>query len=217
MEGAKPESKPLSAYKALKMAQKLLGEKNTSLVLSIESEYSKLQPRYWWIRFYDESLFFKVRAVQMIGPEMIRNIEPGNPFDGGNIHYAIPVKDLNPKYDSDRCIQWIERIAKENRVPLHSLKVRLEKPYPGESNPVWIFEWLDSKEDPLGTMTISAVTGKVLEVVGLKLKSKRFAGVSKKTGSQKIEDAFVGIGADLEEFFAGERTLDKEESGTEPK
>jgi hypothetical protein len=213
VQGANAGSKPLSAYKSLKAAQKLLGEKNAQYVLSIESEYSKLQPRYWWIRFYDESLFFKIRSVQMIGPEMLRNIEPGNPFDGGNVNYAINAKDLNPKYDSDRCINWIEKVAKENKVPLHSLKIKLEKPYPGESNPVWNFDWLNDKEESLGIMKISAASGKVLEVVGLKLKSKRFSSVSKKTGGQEVEDTFVGIGADLEEFFSGERTLDKQEGG----
>jgi hypothetical protein len=210
LNGIAAEEKPISAFKTVEIAKKQLGKFGTHL-LEVECVNAKLRPRYWWIRFYDDSLFLKVRAVQMIGPEMIRNMEPANPFAGGNVDYIISPESL--KYDSDRCIAFIERAAKENNIPLHSLNIRLKKPHPGESNPIWYFEWFDEKGDSLGKLNISATTGRVTEVVGLKIKDPKFGGVSRKKVGEEIEETFLGIGADLEEFFTGKRTVDKPESG----
>ncbi len=202
--------KPLSAFEVLKLARHQIGNRVGANLLSMESENAKLQPRYWWIRFYDDQLFLKVRSVQMIGPDMIHNVEPGNPFDGGDSGYIIQPSQL--KYDSDRCIAFIEKAAKESNIPLHSLNVRLEKPYPGESNSIWYFEWLDEQERVLGTLNISAATGRVTEIVGLKIKNKKFQGVSKKTISESVKETFLEVGADIGEFFNGKSSADKEEN-----
>jgi hypothetical protein len=201
--------KPLTAFEVLKHAEKQLGEKYSKKLVSMESQNAKLRPRYWWIRFYDDTVWLKVRAVQMIGPEMIRNIIPGNPFDGGNAEHLIDPDQL--KYDSERCIAFIEKAAAQNQIPLHALNAKLEKPHPGESNPIWTFDWLDETDVSLGKISISATTGKVTEIIGLKIKDPRFQGVSKKTLSQGVGDTFMGIGADLEEFFTGKRSVDKPE------
>ena len=203
------EEKILTAFETLQIAQKQLGERSGKHLLRIETENAKLKPRFWWIRFYDDSLFFKARVVQMIGPEMMKNVEPANPFDGGNVEYVISPDQL--KYDSDKVINFIERAAKENKIPLHSINLRLEKPHPGESNPIWYSEWFSENRKSLGKLNVSATTGKVTEVIGLKIKDPRFAGVSKKSFPENVEDTFLGIGADLEEFFTGKRTVDQKE------
>jgi hypothetical protein len=197
--------RPLTAFETLKNARKQLGE-NGKYLLTMESDNAKLRPRFWWIRFYDESLWLKTRAVQMIGPEMVRNMIPGNPFDGGNVEHVIPIEQL--KYDSEKCIVFIEKAAAQNHIPLHSLNVKLEKPHPGESNPIWFYEWFDDKDHSLGKLSISATTGKVIDIVDLKIKDERFEGVSRKGLKNDVEDTFLGIGADLEEFFTGKRTVD---------
>lgn len=204
---AQKSEKQLTAFEVLKHAQRQLGRFGKDL-LSMETENSKLQPRYWWIRFFDESLVFKIRAVQMIGPEMMKNLEPGNPFDGGNRDFIISPDLL--KCDSDKCINFIEKAAKASDIPLHSLNIKLDKPHPGESNPIWHFELRDLNNKSLGTISISATTSKVTEIVGLNLKDKRFSGVSKKTATQSIEETFLGVGADLEETFTGKRTVDRD-------
>lgn len=208
VQGLMAADKPLSAFQTLDKAKKQLGDSKIGL-LQMETKYSKLQPRYWWIRFYDPSLFLKVRAVHMIGPEMIRNIEPGNPFDGGDEAYVIPRDSL--KYDSDYCIKFMEKAAKENHIPLHSLNITLEKPHEGETNPVWTFEWLDENEGNLGTLKVSASTGRITEVVGLKIKARNIGGVSKTKFSEDVEETFLGIGGDLEEFFTGKRSVDRDD------
>ncbi len=206
LNGLQAADKPMTAYQVLAEARKQLGASGKHL-LSMESEHAKLRPRYWWIKFYDESLFLKLRAVQMIGPEMLQNVRPGNPFDGGDVDHVIMPDQL--KFDSDKCVAFMEKAAKDSGIPLHSLNVRLEKPFPGESNPIWFFEWLDQNDDKIGTINVSATTGKVTEIVGLKIRDPRFKNVSKKTFSENVEDTFVGIGADLEEVFTGKRTVDK--------
>ncbi len=200
--------KPLTAFEVLKMVDKQLGDPVGKNLLRMEAEYAKLRPREWWIRYYDASLSLKVRAIRVIGSEINRNVEPGNIFDGGNVEYVIQPDQL--KYDSEKCIAFMEKAARENNIPLHSLHMRLEKPFPGESNPIWHFEWLDAREDSLGKISVSATTGKVTEIVGLKIREKRFQGVSKTTFPQDVEETFLGIGGDMEEFFTGERTIDKE-------
>ncbi len=209
VSGLYAEDKPPSAFEELKRAQKQVGERTGKRLLSMESQHAKLRPRYWWIRFFDEQAFLKVRAIHIIGPEIIRDIEPSNPFDGGNAEYIITTELL--KCDSEKCIAFMEKAAKENKIPLYSLNVRLEKPYPGESNPIWYFEWFDEKENSLGEINISAATSRVTEIIGLKIKDKKFQKVSKKTFSQDVEDTFLGVGADLEEFFTDQRTIDKPE------
>lgn len=195
-----------TALETLKQGQKQLKESGKYL-LSMESDNAKLRPRYWWIRFYDEKLLLKVRSVHMIGPEIIENIIPGNPFDGGNANHIIMRDQI--KYDSEYCINFMEKAAKANKIPLHSLKVKLEKPYPGETNPMWSFEWFDEAHKSLGSIVMSATTAKVTKIVRLKL--KKFEGVSHKTMGQNVEDTFLGVGGDLEEFFTGKRTVDQPE------
>jgi hypothetical protein len=208
----KPGEKPMTAFEVLAEAKHQLGKFGKE-VLSMESENSHLRPRYWWIRFYDDSLFMKTRAVQMIGPEMMKNMEPGNPFDSGNREFVIQPDLL--KYDSEKCIAFIEKAAKDSGIPLSSLNAKLEKPHPGESNPIWFFELFNAEGEKLGKINISATTGKVTEIIGLKLKDKRFDPVSKNTPSQDVESTFLGVGADLEETFTGKRTIDKDGSDSE--
>jgi hypothetical protein len=205
--------KPPTAFDVLKETQKQLGSKYSKALLSMESDGAKLRPRYWWIRFYDDSLWLKIRAVHMVGPDMIENVVPGNVFDGGNPEYIIQPDQL--KYDSEKCITFIEKAAKENEIPLHALNIKLVKPHPGESNPIWTFEWLDEKDRNIGKLSISATTGRVTEIIGLKIKDKKLQGVSKKKLSENVEDTFLGIGADLEEFFTGKRTIDQSEEAVE--
>ncbi|MCC7518795.1 MAG: hypothetical protein IT578_06380 [Verrucomicrobiae bacterium] len=205
---AAPADKPLTAFETLALARKQLGEAVGTNLLSMRCENAKLRPRYWWIRFFDASLFLKVRAVQMIGPEMVRNVEPANIFDGGDQRFVIRREEL--KYDSEKCILFIERCARESGVPLHSLDILLEKPHEGETSPLWTFEWFDEKRDRLGTMKISATTGKIIEIVDLKIKSPRYQDATRKSLGENVEDTFLGIGADMEEFFTGKRTVDKE-------
>jgi len=214
LQGLQAADKPMTAFETLKEARKQLGDGGKHL-LSMESEHATLRPRYWWIRFFDDSAFLKVRAIHMIGPDIIENVRPANPFDGGDADHVIFPDSL--KVDSEKCIKFMEKSAKDSGIPLHSLNIKLEKLYPGESNPIWMFEWLDENDDKLGTINISATTGKVTEIVGLKIRDPKFANVSKKTFSQSVEDTFVGVGADLEETFTGKRTVDKDESSTQPK
>jgi len=204
---AAPADKPLTAFETLSLARKQLGDAVGANFLSMRCENAKLRPRYWWIRFFDESLFLKVRAVQMIGPEMVRNVEPGNIFDGGDRRYVIRPEEL--KYDSEKCIRFIEKCARESGIPLHALNVLLEKPHEGEVSPIWTFDWYDEKDSRLGTMKISATTGKVVEIVDLKIRSPRYQDASRKSLGGNIEDTFLEIGADMEEFFTGERTVNK--------
>lgn len=201
-----------TAFETLAVARKQLGDAVGSNLLSMRSDHSKLRPRFWWIRFFDQSVFLKVRAVYMIGPEMVRNVEPGNIFDGGDSRYVIRTDEL--KYDSDKCILFLEKCAKDSGIPLHSLDICLEKPHEGETSPVWTFDWYDSNRAHLGMMKVSATTGKVVEIVDLKIKSPRFGGVARRSAAGSVEDTFLDIGADMEEFFTGKRTVDK--SGDDP-
>ncbi len=205
--GASSET-PLTAFETLAAARKQLGDPAGSNLLSMSCENTKFRPRYWWIRFFDESLFLDVRAVYMIGPEMIRNVEPGNIFDGGDQRYVIHPDEL--KYDSEKCLVFVEKCAKENGIPLHSLDILLEKPHEGETSPLWTFDWYDVKRNRLGHMKISAVTGKVVEIVDLKIKAPRYKDVSRKSMAGSVEDTFTGIGADMGDFFKGKRATDKE-------
>jgi hypothetical protein len=188
--GLRAEDKPPTAFETLKQARKLLGDPVGKQVVSMESENAKLRPRLWWIRYYDEALFLKIRAVQIVGPEILQNVEPGNPFDGGDKRYIMPEKDL--KVDSEKCIVFMEKAARENGIPLYSLNAKLFKPYPSETSPIWFFEWFDEKGDKLGKMKISATTGDILEIVGLKLKGKKYASISKRTVSQVVTETFSG-------------------------
>jgi hypothetical protein len=209
LHAEKPTDKPMTAFEVLKEAQHQLGKSGKNLI-GMQSEGAKLRPRYWWIRFYDESLTMKIRAVEMIGPEMLKNLVPTNPFDGGNEQFIIQPELL--KCDSEKCIAFLEKACKESGIPLHSINVKLDKPHPGESNPIWYFELFDANNKKLGKMNISATTSKVTEIVGVKLKDKRFSSVSRNTPTQDIEETFVGVGADLEETFTGKRTIDKDDS-----
>jgi hypothetical protein len=200
--------RPLTAFETLAAAKKQLGAAGANL-LSMRCENAKLRPRFWWIRFFDESLFLKIRAVYMIGPEMVRNVEPGNIFDGGDNRFVIHPEEL--KYDSEKCLLFVEKCAKDSNIPLHSLDVLLEKPHEGETSPLWTFDWFDVKRDRLGRMKVSATTGKVVEIVDLKIKSPRYSNVARKSASGSVQDTFLDIGADMEEFFTGKRTVDKEE------
>ena len=202
-----PSDTPLTAFETLAAARKQLGNAGSNL-LSMSCENSKFRPRYWWIRFFDQSLFLNIRAVYMIGPEMVRNVEPGNIFDGGDQRFVIRPDEL--KYDSKKCLVFIEKCAKENGIPLHSLDILLEKPHEGETSPIWTFDWFDVKRSCLGKMKISATTGKVVEIVDLKIKAPRYKDVSRKSMAGSVEDTFTGIGTEMGDFFTGKHASSKE-------
>ena len=54
---AAPVDKPLTAFETLAAARKQLGDGVGSNLLEMSCENAKLRPRFWWIRFFDESVF----------------------------------------------------------------------------------------------------------------------------------------------------------------
>jgi hypothetical protein len=194
-----------SALKALKTASATVPQNVQNQVVRITGENGSLHPITWQIYYYDQSADMDLRVITVSRGEVITNEEPWAVFDNVNLASCINLRDV--KLDSKQVINVIHKLCYENKIGVWFIDCTLEKLQKGSVTPLWELVLKNRRNNAIGTIWVSAKTGKILKTEDLELTPESKLRAEKGFG-QSFVDTFLGIGGKIEEGITGERTVD---------
>lgn len=195
-----------SAMKALKVAANSMPQNVRNQLIRITGEHGSLHPVTWQVVFYDDSASMDMRVVTVSRGEILTNEEPWAMLENINLSSCMNLHDI--KLDSKDVISVIHKLCYENKIPVYFMDVRLEKLQKGNVTPLWECVLKNARNNTIGTIWVSAKTGKILETEDIELTPDSKLRAEKSFG-QSFVDSFLGLGGNMEEFFTGERTVDQ--------
>ena len=188
---------------AYDVAKQQVVEQYRTHVLSIYGKGTPTTIDTWYVKFYDPESAEKARVAVVQNGKVVRF----HPAEG-----ATPNDDsrsFDPsqnKVGVKTALDSAAKYAKDNLIQYDATRVYLHRTEMGKA-PVWYVELLQ------GTKSLGRVyTGpdgafasyKTPEAAASETAEHRATGVG-----QDVKNTFLGIGGDLEEFFTGERTVDR--------
>ncbi len=195
-----------SALKALKIAANTVPQNVRNQLVRIVGEEGRLHPVTWNVVFYDDSADMDMRVITITRGEILTNEQPWAMLEQVNLSTCMNLRDV--KLDSKDVINTIHKLCYENKIPVYIMDARLEKLQQGNVTPLWECVLKNARNNTIGTIWVSAKTGKILKTEDLELTPESKLRAEKSFG-QGFVDTFLGLGGNMEEFFTGERTVDQ--------
>lgn len=180
-------------------AKTLIDEKYRTHVLSIYGKGSMTEIQTWHFNFYDPSSPTRAKAVVMKDGkvDLLKPAEWGKPYDDSRSF--DPVQN---KVGVDAALKTAKEYAATNNVAYDGVTVLLRRPN-ADSPPSWSVGFLHEGRSRGYVLT-------KVEDGSFSSFQTRSTGSSGAEGFAKdVEDTFLGIGGDMEEFFTGKRTVDR--------
>jgi hypothetical protein len=157
----------------------------------------------WYIMFYDPTVATHGRAV-LVENHQITKTYPAN---GGVTYLASLTFDPSRITSEGPALSAARNYAAKHGIAYDSVHALLKqtsvnKPFR------WRVELLDSGKSK-GYVYVNALDDSVAYYAGPSSGKKTSSDGSVKGFANDVKNTFLGIGGDLEEFFTGERTVDK--------
>jgi hypothetical protein len=184
-----------------KTARGVVDEKYRTEVFYVRGEGTSGRVSTWDFYFYDPGTPNKLRLVtvvdgkinKVIPSTLKKTVTPDRLFDPSSQAPSL-----------DNALAAAAQYAKDNEIAYNQVRVVLRRPEPGEA-PTWLVEM---RQDGLsrGVVYTSAPSGRFVRYTAVK---KSGGGGGAAGFFKDVENTFLGIGGDLEEFFTGDRTVDQ--------
>jgi hypothetical protein len=160
----------------------------------------------WYIIFYDPSIASHGRAVLVENNQITKTYEAR----GGTTYAADLTFDPTRITDEQPALLAAQTYAAKHAIAYDSVRAllkqtKLTKPFR------WRIELMKGVHSR-GYVLVSALDDSVASYVppsGEEKKSSHSVAADAEGFAQDVKTTFLGIGGDLEEFFTGERTVDK--------
>lgn len=185
-----------------KTAQSAIDPKYQDQVFWIKAAGTPDQLNDWTYYFYDPNAPSRARLVRVLNGRIDR-VQAAD--------FKSPASDtlvFNPslnKVSADQALRKARVYATDKQITYNNVKMQLRRPSSGAA-PVWNIElYQDSRF--AGTVRLNDSDGTVVNYQPTRPVSS--ASGTANSFAHDVESTFRGVGADLEEFFTGERTVDK--------
>jgi hypothetical protein len=218
-----------TAYRALRAVGKDRGEAVLNRVLEVHGLAGAPQPKLWRIVFDDPLARGGVRELEVAGGRIISERTPVRSYSGSGAAATMDFGKLN--LDSDGAFGLANDAAIRARLSFdrvdYLLRSRDDRP-----DPVWVLRLLDRQGRHVGTIHIAADTGAILRREGFgSVRDEEMVPPERGVESGEERGGVVGHvehfgdrvkrhvykrGAQLQEFFTGRRTIDREYEESEP-
>jgi len=217
------DQSPPSAFLAMRAAINALPPDNAARIIEVTGQLGEPDPTTWEITFFDPDARADLRIVTVRNGIVTSQKQPSRGFTGSGAPTAIDPAKLN--VDSTAAFTVAERRA---GTPFSYLNYRLHPG--GESQPPrWSVELFNRQKDLVATLTIAADDGSLLHAshpvtdsttaattttADSDSDSDSFftrAGRTLNRTGHDIQRGFLHVGGELQEFFTGNRTIDRQE------
>jgi hypothetical protein len=170
-------------------------------VLMVKVQGPAGAPNVWTVYFYDASLQNKTRMARVVDGKL----EQLGPAEHKQVAKSERVFDPDlVKVSYDQAWGAVKAKAQEKAMTFDAVNAYLYRKVPGES-PVWEFELRQAGASRgIFELDSNGVFASYQEARPAAVKKGGAAGFF-----QDVERTFLGIGGDLEEFFTGDRTVDR--------
>ncbi len=191
--GTRPDREAYDQAKALSV------EKDRTHVLSIFGKGSAVDVKTWYVNFYDPDSPSKGRVVVVQDGKVIRShaAEGRSTYDDD-----LSFDPTMSKVTSETAMKTAKTYAEHNQIAYNTTTVLLRRPDHGKA-PAWRVGLLQDGNSR-GFVFVKSEDGALASYAPPSKPEKNI-----KDFGRDVESTFRGIGADLEEFFTGERTVDK--------
>lgn len=184
-------------------ARDAAGDKLRKEVLMVKAQGPVESPNVWTVYFYDATLPNRTRMAKVVDGKL-EELGPA-----GHKQAARSERVFDPdlvKVTYDQALAGVKAKAQEKAMTFDSVNAYLYRRAAGEG-PAWEFE-LRQAGASRGVFQLAADGA----FAGYQ-EARVSAPMAKKSGAagffQDVERTFLGIGGDLEEFFTGDRTVDR--------
>jgi hypothetical protein len=156
------QAPPLTALRALKIAQRRLRPEVRSRLLSVTSSKSRsLVPEAWRFVFFDPGTSDKSRVVTVAAHTSSEHPDTVEAFSDIKIEPASALQVVPQNrwlVDSDLSLEKVREQVKLRRV--RAAQYRLDRPR-STSDPVWLIEFSDDHGTTLGSFRVDARSGEL--------------------------------------------------------
>jgi hypothetical protein len=183
------------------IARKVIPEPYQTHVISVYGKGTPSELRTWYITFYDPDTELNARVV-VIEKDKIQRFHPAE----GKSKYrdAMSFDPSLNKFSAEGALSVARDYAQKNQISYDHVNLLLRRPDEGKA-PIWRVQLIQGDTSRGSVYLNSDGTFSHYES---SLKES-----SKDSGAQgffkDVERTFKGVGGDLEEFFTGERSVDK--------
>jgi hypothetical protein len=219
-----------SAYQALRF----IGKDNQELlnhVITVQAANGQPQPAVWTITVEDQTARGGVRVYEASKSRIISEHTPVRSYAGSAANSVMDFKKLN--LDSEGAFTVANQEASKRNVGFSSVDYLLRSDVQTGA-PIWILKLIDVNHALVGTITIAAENGAVLNTTGFSSGVRPPPSTAYATPSgtvqlppppadgdeppadqppygigHQINKGFHRFGADLQQFFTGKRTWDQ--------
>jgi len=201
-----------TAYQALRIVGDERSKTLLNTVIEVKGRNGASQPDVWTVLLNDPLARGGVREIEVSKGHIVSERTPVKTYGGQAEEILLNFTLLN--LDSDGAFAVAEAEARNAKIGFYGADYLLRSGENGAA-PLWVVQLLDRQQHSLGSVNIAADTGTVIDKTfgGKTTKGAWAAGGGLKGRLVRFSDA-VGrsmrhAGGSMEEFFTGERTLDK--------
>ncbi|MDD5199445.1 MAG: hypothetical protein PHC88_06540 [Terrimicrobiaceae bacterium] len=151
-----------TAYEALQVIKKNRGDAILKQLVEVRGETGQPQPESWTILMSDPAARAGIREFVVTGKEIASERTPlhGHAGDG-----RLPVLDFaRLNLDSDGAFRLANQQAARTRVGFHTIDYTLRTD-DTDGAPMWVLHLFDHMGAPVGTLQVSAESGKVVRAL----------------------------------------------------
>jgi hypothetical protein len=199
----------MSAQQAIGVAASGVDPSLSSRVVSVYGVGSPAGIDTWWVIYYDPSVDSHGRAVKVANGQVVR----AYPAQGGVVYADSRTFAPGDVRGIGKALSTAEDYAARHSIGYNQVRALLRVTSPGD--PIrWRIQ-LMSDDRNKGFVFVDAATGTFASYM-----HSSSHHVSSSTGGDSVEahaeaagndikDTFLGVGGDLQQFFTGERTVDR--------
>jgi len=185
---------------AYNQAKSVIDQNYREHVMSIYGKGSTESVKTWYITFYDPTSASKAKTVVVINGK----IDRVHPSESRTSYDDVMSFDpLRTRISSSKALETARQYAEKNQISHDGVNMLLKRSESGKA-PHWRVELLNQGTSR-GYVFVEPEKGEFAKYEAPKSVDKKGEHFAK-----DVEQTFRGIGADLEEFFTGERTVDKD-------
>ena len=199
----------MTAQQAVGVAGSGVDPSLASKVVSVYGTGSPAGIDTWWIIYYDPSVDSHGRAVKVANGQVVRTY----PAQGGVVYADALTFAPSGVRGIGKALSTAEDYAAQHSIAYNQVRALLRVTAPGE--PLrWRIQLMDDGRNR-GFVFVDAASGAFASYMhsGPHHASSSTGGDSVEAHAEAagndIKDTFLGIGGDLQQFFTGERTVDR--------